>query len=85
MVRSGKVYQNLMVDVAPTSAKLRERAKGLVMHLGSVDYTQAERLLVASGWRVKHAVLVARRGVSVDEAERLLEKAQGRLRAALGE
>lgn len=85
MVRSGKVYQNLMVDVAPTSAKLRERAKGLVMHLGGVDYTQAERLLVASGWRVKHAVLVARRGVSVEEAERLLDKAQGRLRAALGE
>jgi len=83
MVRWGKTYENLMVDVAPTSQKLVERAKGLVMELGGVDYDRAAALLDETGFRVKHAVLMAREQVSLDEAQRRLEAAQGRLRAAL--
>jgi N-acetylmuramic acid 6-phosphate etherase len=83
MIRTGKVYENLMVDVAPTSAKLRERAQGLVMHLAGVSYEQAQRLLAASSFRVKHAVVMARRGVDLAEADRLLHDAGGLLRPAL--
>ena len=84
MVRWGKTYENLMVDVAPTSQKLVERARGLVMELASVDYDEAAALLDQTGFRVKPAVIMARSGVSIEEAERRLENSGGRLRRALG-
>lgn len=85
MVRWGKTYENLMVDVAPTSQKLVERAKGLVMELGGVDYERATALLDQTGHRVKPAVLMALEGLSLEDAERRLSAVQGRLRpAALG-
>ena len=72
-----------MVDVAPTSQKLIERAKGLVMELGAIDYEEAGVLLDQTGFRVKPAVIMARAEVSLEEAERRLEAAGGRLRLAL--
>lgn len=83
MVRVGKVYENLMVDVKPTSEKLGERAVGMVMLLADVDYGRARELLAASGWDVKRAVLKSRRGLDAAGAEALLAEAGGRLRAAL--
>lgn len=85
MVRWGKTYENLMVDVAPTSQKLVERAKGLVMALGGVEYERAASLLEETGFRVKPAVLMARAGIALEEAERRLEETGGRLRPALGD
>jgi N-acetylmuramic acid 6-phosphate etherase len=82
MVRWGKVYENLMVDVRPTSAKLVERAKGLVMHLGGVEYERATQLLEQSEHDVKLAVLMAR-GLDLPEARRRLAGAGGFLRRAL--
>ena len=83
MVRWGKVYENLMVDVAPTSEKLIERSKGLVMQLAEVDYDQAGRLLDESGQQVKIAVVMSRQGVTADQARRRLESVDGLLRRAL--
>lgn len=83
MVRWGKTYENLMVDVAPTSKKLEERAKGLVMELGGVDYDRAVELLAATGFRVKPAVLMAREQIDLAAAERRLDAAEGRLRQAV--
>jgi N-acetylmuramic acid 6-phosphate etherase len=85
MVRIGKTYENLMVDVAPTSAKLRERAKGLVMSLGGVEYDAAAQLLETADYQVKPAILMARLGIACEDAHRRLAGAQGRLREALGE
>jgi N-acetylmuramic acid 6-phosphate etherase len=85
MVRSGKVYENLMVDVAPTSQKLVERAKGLVMQLGGVDYDEAGVLLESAGYQVKPAVVMAVRGVSLEDAREALAASQGLLRRALQE
>ena len=85
MVRTGKVYGNLMVDVAPTSQKLRERAKGLVMDVAEVDYAAAADLLTRSRDDVKVAIVVGRLDVSVDEARRRLQDAHGRLAKVLGE
>lgn len=83
MVRSGKVYENLMVDVAPTSQKLRERAKGLVMDLGHVDYDQAARLLRRCDDEVRTAILMARAGLDVESARARLAEVGGVLRRAL--
>jgi N-acetylmuramic acid 6-phosphate etherase len=83
MVLWGKVYENLMVDVAPTSQKLRERAKGLVMHLGEVEYERASQLLDAAEYRVKPAIVMARTGCPVGEADALLEEHRGFLRPVL--
>ena len=83
MVRWGKTYENLMVDVAPTSRKLIERAKGLVMQLGGIDYEQATELLAQTAHRVKPAVLMARTGADLEQAEAWLAAADGHLRKAL--
>ncbi len=83
MVRVGKVYENLMVDVAPTSQKLVERAKGLVMRLSDVDYEAAGTLLEASDYQVKPAVVMARRGIDFAAAQELLAASGGLLRRVL--
>lgn len=83
MIRWGKTYENLMVDVAPTSRKLIERAKGLVMHLGGVDYERATALLLATDHQVKTAVVMARRQVDAAAAREVLAVVGGSLRAAL--
>jgi N-acetylmuramic acid 6-phosphate etherase len=82
MIRLGKTYGNRMVDVVATNAKLRARSERLVADLaGDVD---ARALLEASGGSVKTAVVMARRDVGRDEAERLLRDARGRLARVIG-
>ena len=83
MIRSGKVYENLMVDVAPTSQKLVERAKGLVMHLGDVDYEEAASLLESCNYQVKPAVVMAALGIDLEAARETLAESDGLLRRAL--
>ena len=63
MVRLGKVRSNLMVDVAPGNAKLRERATRIVTELTGADYATARAALEQSGWVIKDAAdRVKRRG-----------------------
>ncbi|MGH7737744.1 MAG: N-acetylmuramic acid 6-phosphate etherase [Candidatus Tyrphobacter sp.] len=83
MVLLGKVYENLMVDVAATNAKLRARAIGLVERIARVDTIHAERLLESAGWNVKVAVVTSRRNCDVEEARDLLARHAGVLRDAL--
>lgn len=83
MVRLGKVYGNLMVDVKVTNQKLAERARRIVSHVAGVDGAEADRLLSLTGNEVKPAIVVARRGVSPDEARALLRDAGGALRAVI--
>jgi N-acetylmuramic acid 6-phosphate etherase len=85
MVKLGKVYENLMVDVRPNSAKLVERGKGIVMMLAGFDYDEASRVYELSGRNVKVAVVMARKGVDASTAERMLADAGGFLARALGE
>jgi N-acetylmuramic acid 6-phosphate etherase len=85
MVRLGKVYGNLMIDVAVTNAKLRRRAERLVAQAAGADSAAASAALDASGGSVKVAVAALRLGVSADEARRRLAEAEGRLRTVLGE
>jgi N-acetylmuramic acid 6-phosphate etherase len=83
MVRLGKTYGSLMVDVRPTNTKLRERAVRIVTAISGVPAREARRALAASGWRPKVASIVAATRLVPDEASLLLEQHGGRLRDAL--
>lgn len=83
MVRLGKVYDNLMVDVVATNAKLRKRALRLVMHLTDATEEEARGALEAAGGRVKTAVIMSRHALDAAQARAVLERCGGSLRAAL--
>ena len=83
MVRLGKSYQNLMVDLRPTNAKLRDRALRIVSTAGDVDRAEAERLLGAADGEVKTAIVMARTGGSADDARARVTRARGHVRKAL--
>ncbi len=85
MVRLGKTYGNLMVDVVATNEKLRGRAQRLVSHLTGLDAVAARDLLKAAGGSVKVASLMGMRGLDADAARVLLAERGGSLRESLGE
>ncbi|MEX2559638.1 MAG: N-acetylmuramic acid 6-phosphate etherase, partial [Pirellulales bacterium] len=83
MVRIGKAYGNLMVDMRATNSKLVARARRIVSQLTALDPEQAERLLESCGGEVKTAVVVARCAVTPEAARQRLAGAAGQLRGAL--
>lgn len=83
MVRLGKVYDNLMVDLVATNEKLRGRAHRLVATLVPADDQRTMELLTEASGSVKVAVVMGRRGIDAGEARAALERAQGSLRKAL--
>jgi len=83
MLRTGKVYENLMVDVPKQSDKLVARATRIVRTLTDASEGEARAALVAAGYRAKVAIVMLRRAVDRDTAERVLDAAGGFLRAAL--
>ncbi len=83
MVQLGKTYGNLMVDVQPKSAKLRDRAKRIVMHISGVSEDRAYELLEESGWDVKASIVMQTKGLSLEDSKKLLQKHGGFLREAL--
>jgi N-acetylmuramic acid 6-phosphate etherase len=83
MVRAGKTYGNLMVDVRSNSEKLRDRARRIIMTVTELDRATAERLLDRSGWNVKAAILMQQAGVTRAEALSRL-RIEPRLRKLLG-
>lgn len=83
MLRTGKVYENLMVDVPKQSDKLLARGTRIVRALTGADEREARAAFEAAGLRAKVAAVMLRRGVDRAEAERALERADGFLRAAL--
>jgi N-acetylmuramic acid 6-phosphate etherase len=80
MVRLGKVYDNLMVDVVATNAKLRNRAVRLVRELAGVRDDEAEALLSAAEGSVKTAVVMSRCKLEAAAARAALEREHGFLR-----
>ncbi|MDX9912641.1 MAG: N-acetylmuramic acid 6-phosphate etherase [Phycisphaerales bacterium] len=79
MVRSGRVYQNLMVDLRATNAKLRDRAARIVSTLTGLPREESFALLERASGSVKPALVMHARGVSLPEAERMIREAGGRL------
>jgi N-acetylmuramic acid 6-phosphate etherase len=84
MVQLGKVYGNLMVDVAVTNAKLRDRALRILTHLTGLDRERAEQLLDAADRQVKPALLMHWCQCDRASALQLLAQHGGNLRAARG-
>ena len=83
MVRLGKVYDNLMVDLKPTSAKLVDRSARIVSTAGRVEIEQARQLLARADGEVKTAIVMARLDASPEDARKRLASAAGHVRAAL--
>jgi N-acetylmuramic acid 6-phosphate etherase len=85
MVRLGKVYGNLMVDLQVTCEKLRDRGERILESMLGVERAQAGALLERSGGHVKTALVMGKLGVDADEARRRLEEAGGVISRVLGD
>lgn len=85
MVRSGRVYQNLMVDVRATNAKLRDRAARIVATLTNLSRDEALAAVDHAGGSAKTAIVMQRLRVDMTSAELRLAEAHGRLDMALGD
>ncbi len=83
MIRLGKSYQNLMVDVKATNKKLYARGTRMIMQVTGVEQAKAEVALEKSGKQVKLAILMLLADLEVESATKLLEDAGGFLRQAL--
>lgn len=83
MVKFGKVYQNLMVDMKASNIKLVDRACRMVVEATGVTLEQARSVLEQTGYDVKPAILMVLTGLGVDAARARLDAHQGFLRAAL--
>ena len=85
MIRLGKTYSNLMVDVQPTNAKLRQRARRIVAEATGLTAQRAAEILSACHGEVKTAIVATLAGVSPDLARLRLRETGGYVRKAIGE
>ncbi|HDL17588.1 MAG TPA: N-acetylmuramic acid 6-phosphate etherase [Bacteroidetes bacterium] len=83
MIRLGKVYENMMVDLQMNSRKLEERSKRTLMIITGIDYGEAERILLKAGGHVKTAVVMQIAKVDGKIAEKALAKTEGFVRKAI--
>jgi N-acetylmuramic acid 6-phosphate etherase len=83
MIRLGKTYGNLMVDLRATNAKLVDRSERIVAEVCAVDRPAARALLDAAGGRVRTAIVMHLLGAGRDDAERALDAAGGVIRRAV--
>lgn len=83
MIKLGKVYQNLMVDLNASNNKLIVRARNIVMEITKVSYERAEEILSITNWEVKPAIVMIEAGISLEEAKRYIEEADGSVRKAI--
>jgi N-acetylmuramic acid 6-phosphate etherase len=83
MIRLGKVYENMMIDLQMTNKKLVERSKRIVMTITGVNYEEAAEYLLKANGHVKTALVMILAGVTADEAKIRLEEADGFVRSAI--
>ena len=83
MIGLGKVYENMMIDLQLTNAKLRERAKKIIMTITGINYQEASDALESAGGQVKTALVMLKARVTRDEAQKRLHAANGFVRAAI--
>lgn len=77
MVKIGKVYKNLMIDVKPTNIKLKDRAVRIVSEIAQCDYDRALQVLENNGFNVKEAVLQIKFDMTFESAKDILELHNG--------
>ncbi len=85
MVRIGKTYGNLMVDVRTGSEKLKDRARRILIAATDMDYDQADQLLRRARWNVKAAIVMQKTGLGLPKAIKRLRESNDSVREAVGE
>lgn len=85
MIKIGKTYENLMVDVQPTNLKLKDRATRIVAEIVDISYQEAQGFLDKANFHVKPAIIMSMLNLSFDEANALLKKHNGCLRGIISE
>ena len=85
MARLGHVYENLMIDMMLTNEKLEDRALRILAAASGKSVSAAEHALRAAGHDLRVGLVMLKRGVEAREAKRLIARAGGNLRGALGE
>lgn len=83
MIKLGKTYKNYMVDLQAKNEKLRIRSMNIVSELTDLTSEESEKILIEAAWSVKTALVMVFRNCSVDEANSLLEKNDGRISKVL--
>jgi N-acetylmuramic acid 6-phosphate etherase len=85
MIRIGKTYGNLMVDVQMGSEKLRDRARRIIIIVTGLEYDEADALLRRAQWDVKAAIVMQKSGLGLPQAMARLRKSHDFVRDAIGE
>ena len=85
MIRIGKTYGNLMVDVHTGSEKLKDRARRIVNIVTGLDYEESDRVLRKANWNVKAAIVMQKTGLPLPKALARLRRAHDSMREAIGE
>jgi N-acetylmuramic acid 6-phosphate etherase len=85
MIRIGKTYGNLMVDVQTGSEKLKDRARRIVNIVTGLEYDEADKLLKRAHWNVKAAIVMQKTGLPYPKALSRLRRAHDSMREAIGE
>ena len=85
MVKMGKVYGNLMVDLKVWNEKLRDRGTRIIENLTNLNYKEAGKILKDSGGSVKTALIMVNKSCSKTEAKELIKKYDGNLRNIIGD
>jgi len=85
MVRIGKTYGNLMVDVHTGSEKLKDRARRIVNIVTGLEYDESDKILRKANWNVKAAIVMQKTGLPLPKALARLRRAHDSMRDAIGE
>ena len=85
MIRIGKTYGNLMVDVQMGSEKLRDRARRIIIIVTGLEYDDADKLLRKAHWNVKAAIVMQKGALSYPQSLARLRRAHDVVRDAIGE
>ena len=85
MIKVGKTYGNLMVDVQTGSEKLKDRARRILVMVTGLTYDEADALLKRAKWNVKAAIVMQKTTLTLPQALRRLKKAEDSVREAIGE
>jgi len=85
MIRIGKTYGNLMVDVQMGSEKLKDRARRIIIIVTGLDYDAADAVLRRAHWNVKAAIVMQKAGLTYTQAMSRLRRSHDFVRDAIGE
>jgi N-acetylmuramic acid 6-phosphate etherase len=85
MIRIGKTYGNLMVDVQTGSEKLKDRARRILLAVADMEYDEADQLLRRARWNVKAAIVMQKTGLAYPKAVVRLRRSNDSVREAIGE